>query len=90
MARVTYPLRNGGKLVLNKRAFVDLMKSGEMQRDLIRRARKVKQAAGEGFDDSVFVGKNRARASVITATYAARRRQSKDNVLQRALYAGRD
>lgn len=43
-----------------------------------------------GFEESVFVGKNRARASVITATYASRRKQSKDNVLQRALYAGRD
>ena len=89
MARVTYPLRNGGKLVLNKKAFVELMKSGEMQRDLMRRARKVKAAAGEGFEESVFVGKNRARASVITGTYAARRKQSKDNILQRALYAGR-
>ena len=45
MARVTYPLKNGGKLVLNKKAFVELMKSGEMQRDLMRRARKVKAAA---------------------------------------------
>ena len=89
MARVTYPLRNGGKLVLNKKAFVELMKSGEMQRDLIRRSRKVKAAAGEGFEESVFVGKRRARASVITATFAARRRQSRDNALQRALSAGR-
>lgn len=90
MARVTYPLKNGGKLVLNKKAFVELMKSGEMQRHLLRRAQKVKAAAGDGFDESVFVGKNRARASVITATAEARRKQSKDNILQRALYAGRD
>lgn len=90
MARVTYPLKNGGKLVLNKKAFVELMKSGEMQRLLLRRAQKVKTAAGDGFEESVFVGKNRARASVITATHKARRKQSQDNILQRALYAGRD
>lgn len=89
MANVTYRLRNG-KLVLNKRRFVDLMKSGEMQRDLIRRSRKVKEAAGEGFEASMVVGKNRARASVITGTFSARRRQSRDNILQRALGAGRD
>lgn len=89
MARVTYPLRNGGKLVLNKKAFVELMKSGEMQRDLMRRARKVKAAAGDGFGESVFVGKTRARASVITESWSARRRQGRDNILQRALSAGR-
>ena len=89
MANVTYRLRNG-RLVLNKSRFTDLMKSGEMQRDLMRRARKVKAAAGEGFEESVMVGKNRARASVITATLRARRRQSRDNILQRALGAGRD
>ena len=53
MARVTYPLRNGGKLVLNNKAFVELMKSGEMQRHLLRRAQKVKAAAGDGFEESV-------------------------------------
>lgn len=89
MARVTYHLPRGAKLVLNKKQFVELMKSGPMKRDLLRRAQRVKESAGDGFAESVYDGKNRARASVITATFAARRKQSKDNVLQRALNAGR-
>lgn len=89
MAKVTYPLPRGAKLVLDKKQFVELMKSGPMKRDLLRRAKRVKESAGDGFEESVYDGKNRARASVITATFAARRKQSKDNVLQRALNAGR-
>lgn len=86
---VTYRLPRGAKLVLNKKQFVELMKSGPMKRDLLRRAKRVKESAGDGFEESVYDGKNRARASVITGTFAARRKQSKDNVLQRALNAGR-
>lgn len=88
MAKVTYQLKNG-RLVLDKEAFVELMKSAPMQRDLLRRAQRVADAAGEGFHESVVVGKNRARASVITDTREARKRQSETNVLQRALNAGR-
>ena len=89
MAKVTYHLPRGAKLALNKNQFVELMKSGPMKRDLLRRAKRVKESAGDGFEESVYDGKNRARASVITGTFAARRKQSKDNVLQRALNAGR-
>lgn len=89
MAKVTYHLPRGAKLVLGKKQFVELMKSGPMKRDLLRRSKRVKESAGDGFEESVYDGKNRARASVITATFAARRKQSKDNVLQRALNAGR-
>lgn len=89
MAKVTYHLPRGAKLVLDKKQFVELMKSGPMKRDLLRRAKRVKESAGDGFEESVYDGKSRARASVITGTLAARRKQSKDNVLQRSLNAGR-
>ena len=89
MAKVTYHLPRGAKLVLDKNQFVELMKSGPMKRDLLRRAKRAKESAGDGFEESVYDGKNRARASVITGTHAARRKQSKDNALQRALNAGR-
>lgn len=86
---VTYRLPRGAKLVIDKKQFVELMKGGPMQRDLLRRAQKVKEAAGDGFGESVHKGKNRARASVITESWSARRRQGRDNILQRALNAGR-
>ncbi len=66
-----------------------LLKSPEVQRDLARRARNIAAAAGPGFLASVVVGKHRARASVITATQAARTAEARNRALTKAIDRGR-
>lgn len=57
--------------------------------DLQARAERVAEAAGDGFEADTFVGRNRARAGVITATPAAMEAEARDHVLVRALDAAR-
>ena len=82
------------RLKLNQKEFARLRNLPEVMAELNRRARKIADAAGEGFEarDARPGTKGRsprARASVGTTDYKSRRRQSKENVLQRALNAGR-
>lgn len=74
---------------LNTKGIGELLKSPEIQADLLRRARNIARAAGPGMEASVRVGPSRARASVITATDGAREREARDRALTRALDAGR-
>lgn len=67
-----------------------LRNSAEVRGDLDERASRIAASAGDGFTRrQAKVGKNRERASVGATTYEGRKRQSEDNVLQRALNAGR-
>lgn len=77
------------KLKLNNAGFRALRTDPAVKRDLMKRAQRVAEAAGDGFEAHESPGKNRARATVGARTAKARRNQSKDNVLQRALNAGR-
>lgn len=67
-----------------------LRNSPEVRADLDERASRIAHAAGKGFTRrQAKTGKNRARASVGTNSWASMKAQSEDNVLQRALNAGR-
>lgn len=77
------------RIKLNNKGFRELRKDPNVKADLMRRARKVAEAAGDGFGASESPGKNRARATVGTRSYKGRKRQARDNVLQRALNAGK-
>lgn len=71
-----------------------LRNSPEIRAELDRRASKIADAAGDGFtrrqaQPGTKGRMRRARASVGANTIAARRRQSEENVLQRAINAGR-
>ncbi|SMY01111.1 hypothetical protein BSP239C_03182 [Brevibacterium sp. 239c] len=77
------------KLKLNNAGFRALRTDPAVKRDLMKRAQRVAEAAGDGFEAHESPSKNRARATVGARTAKARRKQSKDNVLQRALNAGR-
>jgi hypothetical protein len=74
---------------LNSAGIRQVLTSGEVQRLLLERAERIAAAAGEGMEASVESGRNRARASVITATTKARLAEAKDRALTRALDAGR-
>lgn len=77
------------RIKLNNAGFRALRTSPGVKRDLMKRAQRVAEAAGDGFEAHESPSSNRARATVGTRTAKARRKQSKDNVLQRALSAGR-
>lgn len=78
-----------GRIVLNRKGMRALLRSPEVLADLKRRAEAIAARAGDGMEPSAMVGKNRARASVITATHSARRAEATSRALTRAIDAGR-
>jgi hypothetical protein len=74
---------------LNRAGLRDLLRSPEVRRDLERRARQIATAAGPGFESDSEIGRNRARASVWTATLEAMVAEATDRALTRSIDAGR-
>lgn len=77
------------KIVLNRKGVRELLRSNEVLGDLERRALAIAAAAGPGFEADSDVGRNRARASVLTETREAMEAEAKDRALTRAIDAGR-
>lgn len=77
------------KIELNSAAVRSLLRSSEMLEDLRSRAQRIANAAGEGMEANAAVGPNRARASVVTATFEARHREATRRALTSAIDAGR-
>lgn len=71
------------------KGFRQLRKSNEVLEELEKRAERIADAAGSGVETSPFMGRNRARVSVITVTEEARRANAEQNTLLRAVDAGR-
>ncbi len=87
-------MANKVKLKLNQKGFTALRNSAEVRADLDRRASLIAHEAGKGFtrrqaQPGTRGRRPRARASVGTNSWASMLRQSRDNVLQKALNAGR-
>jgi hypothetical protein len=79
MAKVRIQLtRNGPR---------ELRRLPAVQADMLQRAKQVAAAAGPGMEATSFLGRNRARASVITATREARWAEATDRALTRAIGA---
>lgn len=77
------------KVRLNRKGVRELLRSREVLSDLERRANAIAAAAGEGMEVDSEVGRNRARASVRTATREAVLAEAQQRALTRALDAGR-
>lgn len=73
---------------LNIRGINGVLTSSGVVSDLARRAQKIADAAGPGFEKSVNPTARTARAYVRTANSEGRRRQAESAVLERALGAG--
>ncbi len=73
------------KFVLNKKGVFDLMKSFEMQEILKTKAKEVKKRCGDGFEQDIYLGRNRANAGVFAETKKARRECYKNNTLLKGL-----
>lgn len=76
------------QLKINYRGIFELLRSDEVQAELVRRANRVAAAAGPGHRVESEVGKRRARAAVITDTAEARVAEKHRN-LTRAFGAAR-
>ncbi len=77
------------RIEVNSAGIQALLKSEEVQALLKAKAERIAAAAGEGMEASSRIGATRARASVITATSAARRAEAVDRALTAAIDAGR-
>jgi hypothetical protein len=70
----------------NHGAFDRLRKTGEVQAELVRQAARIASAAGDGFETRpVEVGRHRARAAVVTASFEAMLSEAKHGTLIRAV-----
>lgn len=77
------------RFVLNRKGVRELLRGAEMQADLRRRAQRIAQAAGPGHEVQVVRGRNRARATIRTATDEAKLAQQQTGNLTNAIGAGR-
>lgn len=71
------------KFELNEAGVKDLLRSKEMEAELIRQATKVKNRCGKGY--SVHTGPNRVNVSVRTETQEAARDNLEHNTLLKRL-----
>jgi len=73
------------KFELNYRGVAELMKSPEMVTILKEKAKGIQERAGNGYETSSYVGKNRANVSVKTKTRQAIRDNNQNNTLLKAM-----
>ena len=71
---------------LNLQGVAELMKSKEMQDILKEHATTIKDRAGDGYEQDIYIGKNRANAMVKAETFKARKDNSKNNTLLKAVH----
>jgi hypothetical protein len=76
------------KLKLNRSTVRDLLKDPALEKHLLAQAERIAARAGAGFRASSMIGRNRARASVITDTPAAMRSEAKNGTLSKAAGLG--
>lgn len=73
------------KFKLDYKGVGDLMKSEAMQAVLKEHATRIRDACGDGYEQDIYVGKNRANAMVSATTYQARRDNMKNNTILKAV-----
>lgn len=70
---------------LNRKGVAELMKSKEMQEVLREYATNIKNRCGEGYEQDMHIGKNRANAMVSAITYQAKSDNLKNNTILKAV-----
>lgn len=73
------------KFKLNRAGVSQLMKSAEMQSVLTNYASNIRNRCGNGYEQDIYVGSNRANAMVSAATAKAKRDNKKNNTLLKAV-----
>lgn len=70
---------------LNGRGVAALMKSKNMQSVLTKHATKIKNKAGNGYEQDIYVGKNRANAMVWAESNTAKKDNSTKNTILKSV-----
>lgn len=70
---------------LNRSGVADLMKSKRMQDVLSGYATEIKNRSGSGYEQDMYVGKNRANAKVWAETQQAKSDNMKNNTLLKSV-----
>jgi len=70
---------------LNRKGVSELMKSAEMQEVLKGYATGIRNRCGDGYEQDMHVGKNRANAMVSATTYQAKADNLKNNTILKAV-----
>jgi hypothetical protein len=78
------------KFVLNRAGVAELMKSSEMQAILKDKATAIRNQCGDGYEQDIYVGKNRANTMVYADSIKAKRSNAKHNTILKAVNAARD
>ena len=73
------------KVELNRDGVKALLKGEEMQTVLNKYATDIKNRCGNGFEQDMHLGRNRANCSVFADTRQARSRNLRENTILRAL-----
>ena len=70
---------------LNSDGVSSLLKSAEMQKVLENKAAAIKNRCGDGYEQDIYVGKNRANAMVRAETTKAKKDNYNNNTLLKAV-----
>lgn len=70
---------------LNKQGVADLMKSSGMQKILKIHASGIRKRSGRGYEQDMYVGKNRANAKVWADSPEAKKDNSKNNTILKSV-----
>jgi len=73
------------KFELNRAGVKELMQSEEMQSILKEYATGIRNRCGEGYEQDIYIGKNRANAMVWPETFQAKRDNLKNNTILKAV-----
>jgi hypothetical protein len=73
------------KFELNRSGVRELLRSDEMQSLLNEKATGIRNRCGDGFDQDVMVGTNRANAMVWADSFEAKRKNLKENTILKAV-----
>lgn len=73
------------KFVLNRKGVSDLMKSEQMQNVLKEKASKIHNRLGDGYGQDTYIGRNRANAMVWADSIEAKRDNSENNTILKAV-----
>ena len=75
-------------LKMNRKIVRDMLKDPALEQHLLSEAEKIASRAGEGHKASSMIGRNRARASVITESFSAMYHEAKSGRLSKAAGLG--
>ena len=77
--------KNKFKFELDRDGVSDLLRGQAMQELLGNKARSAAASCGAGYEADVYVGKNRANASISAETYQAKKDNLKNNTILKSL-----